>query len=192
MDGSATPKRNTNNHRYLLYSRVYYRYIGHLLNFRYHTYCLSHRWSCRSSYNGSLLERRERGWPTRTDSHSILPPAKLQELARLNLYYNLPEVAIICTKCGFALSPERIGASGWEVRHCQICSAWPQTSSYPRCTSQIQTPWPWDLMDHNLTRILRYKKAFIVSTAVSGYNTSLCVLYFYCVSSVKFTNTDPG
>ncbi|ENH66042.1 hypothetical protein FOC1_g10001949, partial [Fusarium oxysporum f. sp. cubense race 1] len=37
-------------------------------------------------------------------------PAKLQKLKRLSLYSNLPEVAIICTKCGFALSPKR--ASG--------------------------------------------------------------------------------
>jgi hypothetical protein len=40
-------------------------------------------------------------------SHPILPPAKLQKLERLSLYYNLPEAAIICTKCGFALSPKR-------------------------------------------------------------------------------------
>ncbi|KAJ9419302.1 hypothetical protein QL093DRAFT_2590957 [Fusarium oxysporum] len=40
-------------------------------------------------------------------SHPTLPPAKLQKLERLSLYYNLPEAAIICTKCGFALSPKR-------------------------------------------------------------------------------------
>ncbi|KAI7771118.1 hypothetical protein LZL87_013445 [Fusarium oxysporum] len=38
-------------------------------------------------------------------SHPTLPPAKLQKLERLSLYYNLPEAAIIYTKCGFALSP---------------------------------------------------------------------------------------
>ncbi|KAI3572860.1 hypothetical protein IWW34DRAFT_794814 [Fusarium oxysporum f. sp. albedinis] len=38
---------------------------------------------------------------------SFLPPAKLQKLEGLGLYYNLPEAAIICTKCGFALSPKR-------------------------------------------------------------------------------------
>ncbi|KAH7204956.1 hypothetical protein BKA60DRAFT_624698 [Fusarium oxysporum] len=43
----------------------------------------------------------------RQHSHSTLPLAKLQKLERLSLYYNLPEVAIICTKCGFALSPKR-------------------------------------------------------------------------------------
>ncbi|RKK18945.1 hypothetical protein BFJ66_g17904, partial [Fusarium oxysporum f. sp. cepae] len=43
----------------------------------------------------------------RQQSHPTLPPAKLQKLERLSLYYNLPEVAIICTKCGFALSPKR-------------------------------------------------------------------------------------
>ncbi|RKK61043.1 hypothetical protein BFJ69_g17165 [Fusarium oxysporum] len=43
----------------------------------------------------------------RQESHPTLPPAKLQKLQRLSLYYNLPEAAIICTKCGFALSPKR-------------------------------------------------------------------------------------
>ncbi|KAM6513637.1 hypothetical protein FALCPG4_016020 [Fusarium falciforme] len=40
-------------------------------------------------------------------SYPTLPLAKLQKLERLSLYYNLPEAAIICTKCGFALSPKR-------------------------------------------------------------------------------------
>ncbi|KAH7243761.1 hypothetical protein B0J15DRAFT_428922, partial [Fusarium solani] len=40
-------------------------------------------------------------------SYPALPLAKLQKLERLGLYYNLPEAAIICTKCGFALSPKR-------------------------------------------------------------------------------------
>ncbi|KAM5528561.1 hypothetical protein FOXYSP1_19042 [Fusarium oxysporum f. sp. phaseoli] len=40
-------------------------------------------------------------------SYSSLLPAKLQKLERLSLYHNLPEAAIICTKCGFALSPKR-------------------------------------------------------------------------------------
>ncbi|KAI8411190.1 hypothetical protein FOFC_07784 [Fusarium oxysporum] len=43
----------------------------------------------------------------RQQSHPTLPPAKLQKLERLSLYYNLPEAAIICTKCGFALSLKR-------------------------------------------------------------------------------------
>ncbi|KAM5527884.1 hypothetical protein FOXYSP1_19758 [Fusarium oxysporum f. sp. phaseoli] len=51
------------------------------------------------SYNGHLLIHRQQ-------SHPTLPPAKLQKLERLSLYYNLPEAAIICTKCGFALSPK--------------------------------------------------------------------------------------
>jgi hypothetical protein len=33
----------------------------------------------------------------RQESHPTLPPAKLQKLERLSLYYNLPEAAIICT-----------------------------------------------------------------------------------------------
>jgi hypothetical protein len=36
-------------------------------------------------------------------SHPTLPPAKLQKLESLSLYYNLPEAAIICTECGFAI-----------------------------------------------------------------------------------------
>jgi hypothetical protein len=40
----------------------------------------------------------------RQESHPTLPPAKLQKLERLSLYYNLPAAAIICTKCGFALT----------------------------------------------------------------------------------------
>ncbi|KAM6505404.1 hypothetical protein FSOLCH5_014623 [Fusarium solani] len=40
-------------------------------------------------------------------SYPTLPLAKLQKLETLSLYYNLPEAAIICTKCGFALSPKR-------------------------------------------------------------------------------------
>ncbi|KAH7231620.1 uncharacterized protein BKA55DRAFT_192838 [Fusarium redolens] len=43
----------------------------------------------------------------RQQSHPTLPPAKLQKLERLSLYYNLPEAAIICPKCGFTLSPKR-------------------------------------------------------------------------------------
>ncbi|KAI8410918.1 hypothetical protein FOFC_07512, partial [Fusarium oxysporum] len=43
----------------------------------------------------------------RQQSHPTLPPAKLQELERLSLYYNLPEAAIIYTKCSFTLSPKR-------------------------------------------------------------------------------------
>lgn len=37
----------------------------------------------------------------RQESHRTLPPAKLQKLERLSLYYNLPEAAIIYTKYGF-------------------------------------------------------------------------------------------
>jgi hypothetical protein len=36
-------------------------------------------------------------------SHSTLLPTKLQKLGRLSLYHNLPEAAIICTKCGFVI-----------------------------------------------------------------------------------------
>ncbi|KAI8415991.1 hypothetical protein FOFC_02299 [Fusarium oxysporum] len=43
----------------------------------------------------------------RQQSHPTLHPAKLQKLERLSLCYNFPEAAIICTKCGFALSPKR-------------------------------------------------------------------------------------
>ncbi|KAH7231216.1 uncharacterized protein BKA55DRAFT_696108 [Fusarium redolens] len=35
--------------------------------------------------------------------------------------------------------------------------------SYPRWTSQIQTPWPPDLMDQGLTHTLQYKKARLKS-----------------------------
>ncbi|KAF4336909.1 hypothetical protein FBEOM_9224 [Fusarium beomiforme] len=40
-------------------------------------------------------------------NHPALPLAKLQKLKSLGLFYNLPEAAIICIKCGFALSPNR-------------------------------------------------------------------------------------
>ncbi|KAJ9419384.1 hypothetical protein QL093DRAFT_2362299 [Fusarium oxysporum] len=45
-------------------------------------------------------------------TYPILSPAKVQKLETLGLYYNSPEQAIICIKCGFALSPRlrvRIG-----------------------------------------------------------------------------------
>jgi hypothetical protein len=48
-------------------------------------------------------------------SHSTLPPTKLQKLERLSLYHNLPEAAILCTKCGFAIL--LILGSGSEYRN---------------------------------------------------------------------------
>ncbi|KAJ0130764.1 Uncharacterized protein HZ326_26137 [Fusarium oxysporum f. sp. albedinis] len=43
----------------------------------------------------------------RQHSHSTLPLVKLQKLETVSLYYNFPEAAIICMKCGFALNPKR-------------------------------------------------------------------------------------
>ncbi|CAM1507685.1 Fc.00g073260.m01.CDS01 [Cosmosporella sp. VM-42] len=45
------------------------------------------------------------------DSLALLPPRKEQMLERVGLYFNLPERAIICIECGFAIDPKRV------VRH---------------------------------------------------------------------------
>jgi len=46
------------------------------------------------------------GLPIRTDTPKGLLPAQIQWLEGLGLHYNLPEPAIICTHCGFALKAD--------------------------------------------------------------------------------------
>ncbi|KAI3573454.1 hypothetical protein IWW34DRAFT_144155 [Fusarium oxysporum f. sp. albedinis] len=45
------------------------------------------------------------GLATYTDAIVTLRPSQLQKLESLGLYYNSPEPAIICIKCGFAINP---------------------------------------------------------------------------------------
>jgi hypothetical protein len=53
-------------------------------------------------------------------SHPTLPPAKLQKLEKLSLYDNLPEAAIVFTKCGFAIL--LILGSGCEYKNYSACA----------------------------------------------------------------------